>query len=87
MLNIIIFFLSFYVLLVSVVGYGLLFQTLTFGSTESMNHQKSIYIGFYGLFLITFISLITSLFVPHDFIHNILLHLLGIWVIFNMGLN
>jgi hypothetical protein len=78
MINIIIFFLLFYILLVSVLGYGLLFQILSFGSIKSMNDQESIYIGFYGLFLITLISLFTSLFVPHDFVHNTILHLTGI---------
>ena len=74
--NTLIFFISFYLLLVSVLGYGLLFQKISLGSIRNLNSQKSIYIGFYGLFFITFISLITSLLVPHNFIHNILLHLL-----------
>lgn len=78
MLNIIIFFSSFILLLLSVVGYGLLFQFITFGSIKNLNDQRSIYVGFYGLFLITLISLITSLFLPHNYNHNILLHLIGI---------
>ena len=78
MLNTIIFFLLFYVLLISVLGYGLLFQIISFGAIKNMSDQKSIYIGFYGLFFITLISLLTSLFVPHGFIHNILLHSIGI---------
>ncbi len=78
MLNIIIFFSSFYLLLLSVIGYGLIFKRLVFGSIEDLTEQKSIYIGFYGLFFITLISLITSLFVPHNFIHNSFLHLFGI---------
>ena len=45
---------------------------------KSMNDEKVIYLGFYGLFLLTLISLITILFVPHDHIHNIFLHLIGI---------
>ena len=78
MSNIIIFLLSFYILLISVIGYGILFQNLCFGPIKDMNDEKVIYTGFYGLFLLTFISLITSLFLSHDFIHNILLHLIGI---------
>ena len=78
MSNIIIFFLTFYILLISVIGYGILFQNLCFGTIKDMRDQKVIYIGFYGLFLITFISLITSLFLSHNFIHNILLHLIGV---------
>ena len=78
MTNIIIFFLTFYILLISVIGYGILFQNLCFGTIKDMREQKVIYTGFYGLFLITFISLITSLFLSHNFIHNILLHLIGV---------
>ena len=78
MIDVIVFFLFFYLLLISVLGYGLLFQNLCFGAIKSMNDQNTIYIGFYGLFFITFISLISSLFVPHDFTHNILLHLSGV---------
>ena len=78
MSNIIIFFLTFYILLISVIGYGILFQNLCFGTIKDMKNQKVIYTGFYGLFLLTFISLVTSLFLPHDFTHNILLHLIGV---------
>ena len=78
MSDIIIFFLIFYILLVSVVGYGILFQNLCFGPMKNMTEQNEIYIGFYGLFLLTFISLISSLLVPHNFTHNIILHLIGV---------
>ena len=78
MLNIIIFFSLFYILLISVIGFGFLFQNLVFGTIKSMDDQRAIYTGFYGLFLLTFISQITSLFVPHNYTHNILLHLIGL---------
>ena len=78
MSNIIIFFLTFYVMLISVIGYGMLFQNLCFGKIKDMRDQKVIYIGFYGLFSLTFISLISSLLVAHNFLHNIFLHLIGI---------
>ena len=78
MIDIIIFFSFFYILLISITGYGILFQNLCFGTIKSMNDEKVIYLGFYGLFLLTLISLITILFVPHDHIHNIFLHLIGI---------
>ena len=84
MSSIIIFFLTFYLLLISVIGYGILFQNLFFSSIKSMNQQMTIYTGFYGLFLITLISLTTSLIMPHDFIHNITLHFFGVLLfIFN----
>ena len=76
--DIIIFFLIFYILLISVIGYGILFQRLCFGGIGNSTDQNEIYIGFYGLFLITIISLISSLFVPHNFLHNIILHSIGV---------
>jgi len=78
MSDIVIFFLTFYLLLISVVGYGILFQNLCYGHIKNISNQNEIYIGFYGLFLLTFISLISSLFVPHNFIHNIILHIIGV---------
>ncbi len=78
MIDILIFFIFFYGLLISVVGYGILFQKLCFSNVEKYEDQTIIYIGFYGLFLLTLISLVTSLFVAHNFIHNIFLHLIGV---------
>lgn len=78
MSNIIIFFSSFYILLLSVIGYGIFFQSLCFGKITDMRDPKVIYTGFFGLFSITFISLISSLFIPHDFFHNVLLHFVGV---------
>ena len=77
-MNIFIFLSAFYFLLVSVVGYGLFFQRLCFNKIESMKDHKIIFTGFYGLFFLTIISLITSLFVPHNFIHNTLIHFFGL---------
>ena len=74
MFDIIIFILSFYILLISVIGYGMLFQRVCFGTIKNMNDPEVIYIGFYGLFAITFISVTSSFFVPHNFVHNIILH-------------
>ena len=73
-----IFFIFFYGLLISVVGYGFLFQKLCFNNIEKFEDQTIIYTGFYGLFLLTIISLVTSLFISHNFVHNSLIHLVGI---------
>ena len=78
MFDLIIFFSLFYVLLISVIGFGILFQNIIFGTIKNMNDQSTIYTGFYGLFLLTFISQVTSLFVSHNYTHNILLHLIGL---------
>ena len=62
MTNLITFGLTFYVLLLSVIGYGLFFYNLCFISFKDLNDKNTIFIGFYGLFLLTLISLLTSLF-------------------------
>ena len=78
MIDLLIFFLFFYLLLISVIGFGFLSQNIFFGAIKNLDDQKIIYTGFYGLFSLTFISLITSLFFSHNFIHNLLLHFFGI---------
>src|SRR5210317_1705676 len=77
MTDYIIFLISFYFLLFSVIGYGLFFQSFFFEKIKNFNDEKSIFVGFYGLFFITLISLLTSLFLPHNFIHNLILHIMG----------
>ena len=51
-----------------------------------MNDPEVIYIGFYGLFAITFISVVSSFFVPHNYVHNILLHIIGVLFLFLLEL-
>lgn len=72
------FIFYFYFLLFSVIGYGIFFENVCFKNINAFNFKASIYTGFYGLFSITLLSLITSIFVPHNFIHNLILHLTGI---------
>ena len=72
MLDILIFFLFFYLLLISVIGFGFLFQNIFFKKIKNLDDQKIIYTGFYGLFSLTFISTFSSFFFSHNFIHNLL---------------
>jgi len=78
MIDLLVFISYFYFLLFSIIGYGIFFQNLCFKKIDKFNLQTPIYIGFFGLFFITLISVITSIFVSHNFLHNILLHLTGI---------
>tara|TARA_B100000959_G_scaffold285116_1_gene358793 strand:- start:4289 stop:5974 length:1686 start_codon:yes stop_codon:yes gene_type:complete len=81
MKEIIIFILSFYFLLISVISYGIIFQKICFGQ---INNNDFIYTGFYGLMFVTFIALLTSFFLPHNFYHNLILHCFGfIYFIFS----
>ena len=83
MFETLIFITSFYLLLISTIGFGILFHKLSFGLIKDFNDESTIYIGFYGLFLITFISLISSLLFPHNQIHNLVLHIFGIVCFFS----
>ena len=78
MTDILIFFLFFYLLLISVIGFGFIFQNTVLGKIVNFDDQKIIYTGFYGLLFLTIISLFTSLFFAHNFGHNVLLHFFGI---------
>jgi len=70
-------FIGFYfLLLISVIGYGFIFQSIFYkNSIKHILYGK--FIGFYGLALITFISYITNLFYPHSLLHNSIIHLVG----------
>ena len=81
MQNLLIFFLSFYFLLISIIGYGKLFENLCFGEFNTKD-DNLIYTGFYGLMFVTLISLTTSYIIPHNFYHNLILHGFGFFYLF-----
>ncbi len=83
MTKIFIFILFFFLTLLSTIGYGLFFQRVCFYKNKSNFKNNTLYLGFYGLFLITFISLITSLFISHSYTHNIILHTIGLLFLFS----
>tara|TARA_Y100000591_G_C21826805_1_gene697145 strand:+ start:529 stop:2214 length:1686 start_codon:yes stop_codon:yes gene_type:complete len=87
MFDIIIFFTFYYIILLSIIGYGIFFHNICFSSLKSLSEPQSIYIGFYGLFFITLISLFTSIFVPHSFFHNIIILIFGIFAFFRIQIN
>ena len=85
MKEIIIFFLSFYFCMLSVISYGNMFEKLCFAKLKS-EEDTLIYTGFYGLMFLTLISLVTSYFIPHNFYHNIILHGFGFFYFFSSSL-
>ena len=87
MLDIVIFFTFFYLVLLSIIGYGFFFYNICFPHLKSLNDPQSIYVGFYGLFFITLISLISSIFVSHNFFHNIIVLIFGIFIFFRKPIN
>ena len=75
-LNFYSFFLFYFVIIFSVVGYGLFFSHVTNISTISKNFG---YAGLLGLFFLIIYSYLSNFFFSHGLIHNSLLVLLGIF--------
>jgi hypothetical protein len=75
-----IFFIScFYLVLISVLGYGLIFSKIF----DINSSKQSIgIVGLLGIFLLTFISYLTNFIFAHDFIHNLIVLFLGLIFIF-----
>jgi hypothetical protein len=81
-MNSFIFLGSFYLLLLSVLGYGFLLKKIL---TRKITYNLEIsyeYIGFYGLAFITFVSMFTNIFFAHNVLHNTILHLFGLFFFF-----
>ena len=78
-IDLIIFLLYFYFCLFSVIGHGLIFQRILFKQINKKNNldKNFLFTGFYGLMLLTIISFLTSYFLPHNQLHNIILHFFG----------
>ena len=79
MTNHLIFVFYLLIFLISTIGFGYLFSIFFFKDFRVLNFG---YQGIIGFFTICLISIITSFFFPHNFIHNTLLHLVGLVIFF-----
>ena len=79
MYNFLIYIFYFYFFLISILGYGIVFQKFIYFNNINERKEILLYLGFYGLLIVTFLSLLTSYFVPHDIYHNSIFHLLGVF--------
>ena len=61
--------------LFSIIGYGTFFNNIFLDKKNPLNLGL---IGFLGLFFLSSISYFTHFFLPHDFIHNIVLIIIGV---------
>jgi hypothetical protein len=77
-MNLFFFLFFFYLFLISVIGYGLFFKSIFYKDDTLDYKYTSIYIGFFGLTIITFISYLSNIFFAHNFAHNVLLHFAGV---------
>ena len=73
--NIYYFFLFYFLIIFSVVGYGLFFSYLT--NTENLSKNFG-YSGLLGLFFLTIYSYLSNLILAHGIIHNTIILLIGI---------
>ena len=73
--NIYYFFLFYFLIIFSVVGYGLFFSYVT--STQNISKSFG-YSGLLGLFFLTIYSYLSNLILAHGLIHNSIILLLGI---------
>jgi hypothetical protein len=73
-MNFTIFTFSYYIIAISVIGYGLLFQSFK-NSQEKINFG---YAGIYGLFILIIYSYISSFFIAHSANHNTLIIIFGL---------
>ena len=73
--NHIIFFLYTIIFIQSTIGYGYIFSKII-GKEVLQNNIG--YIGLFGFFFISLISIFTSFFFAHNYLHNITLHFVGL---------
>ncbi len=73
--NLFILFIFYKLILISTIGYGFLFIKIFSVSQRNINFG---YIGLYGMFLSIFISYLSNLFVPHNYLFNSFYLIIGL---------
>lgn len=74
-MNLLILTSYYLILLFSIIGFGFFLSKLL--KLELKINDIAIY-GILGIIFLTFISYLTNIFFPHNFVHNIIIHSLGI---------
>ena len=72
--DIILFFLSYILIIYSVIGYGLLACTLL---KININQFNLGYFGLIGIFILIIFSYTSHYFFPHNYVHNSIIFLIG----------
>jgi hypothetical protein len=78
-INSFLFIIFFYLIFLSVLGYGYFFFKFFKINISQLSFGL---VGLSGIFFLTFISYFTNLIVPHDLNHNLLILLLGLFFVF-----
>ena len=73
--SLLLFFIITFLVLLSTIGYGLIFSKIL--KLENFNYNYGL-IGFLGLFFLSIIAGLTHIILPHNFTHNILIIFFGL---------
>ena len=73
--NYIIFFISYFLIVLSVVGHGVL--AIKFTKTNISTEEIG-FVGLVGIFFLIFYSYVTHFFVSHGYLHNIIFIITGL---------
>ena len=84
-LNLFLFIAYPIVILISTIGYGYLFKKIFIYNPNSFLNLALV--GFFGLFFLYLISFLSHLFFPHNFLHNIIILFIGIFLSFRFKHN
>ena len=73
-----IFFLFYFLILISIIGYGTLVSVML-----NFNHKHNVgFLGINGIFFLTFYSYLSNLFIAHSSIHNLVIVIVGIVIFY-----
>lgn len=76
--NFFIFFLFYFLILISIIGYGTLISVIL-----NFNHKHNLgFLGINGIFFLTFYSYLSNLFIAHSSTHNLVIVIVGIAIFF-----
>ena len=76
-LNIITFFIFYNLILFSVLGFGFIASKIFF--KNRLNNNLG-FVGLFGLFFLLIYSYYSHCFIPHDYIHNVIILLIGLFL-------
>ena len=78
--NYLIFFLSYFLIVLSVIGHG--FLAIKLSKINISNHEIG-FVGLVGIFFLILYSYLTHFFISHDYLHNIIFLSIGIISLYN----
>ncbi len=83
-MELIVFIFTYFLLSLNIIGYGYFFAK----NITTYNKNSHIgYIGLYGIVFLTLISYLTNLIIKHDYLHNVIIQIIGIFFFFQYFLS